>query len=385
MPNSVDRRSFRMHIQVDKKDFFEGIQVVQRAAATSTNLPILTGIYLKAQEGQLEMRATDNDIAIEYSLPVQIREEGEIVLPAKYLVEIIRRFKPGEINLRRVEEGSYTALLESGRTSFQLLGFPPANYPPKVFLTGEKAWQVGQSLLKEMIKQTAFAASHDNLRPILTGVLMFFTGKGLELVATDSHRLAFYRTALSAKTGEGAKMVVPRRTMEELARVIQGDEEELVTIQMTGGQVSFSTRAVTLISRLIEGKFIDYRQVLPPGYKTRVRLDTLEFLAAVERAAILTQDKANSLRIEVEDGRIRLFANTPEVGKVEEEIQAEVVGENTSISFNSRYLIEALRVIEEQEIFFDITGSVSPGIIRPVGAEKDYLHLIMPVTTRAVT
>ena len=112
-----------MHIQVDKKDFFEGIQVVQRAAATSTNLPILTGIYLKAQEGQLEMRATDNDIAIEYSLPVQIREEGEIVLPAKYLVEIIRRFKPGEINLR-VEEGSYTALLESGRTSFNCWAFP---------------------------------------------------------------------------------------------------------------------------------------------------------------------------------------------------------------------------------------------------------------------
>ncbi|HHY36146.1 MAG TPA: DNA polymerase III subunit beta [Firmicutes bacterium] len=372
-----------MHIQVDRKDFLEGIQIVQRAAASSTNLPILTGIYLAAKEGQLELRATDNDIGIEYFLPVQIREEGEIVLPARYLVEIARRFKPGEIKLQ-VAQDTYTALLESGRSSFELLGFSPDNYPERVTLGQGKAWQVEQSLLRDMIRQTAFAASHDNMRPILTGVLMNFTGDKLELVATDSHRLAFYRTVLPRTGGEEASMVVPRRTMEELARIIQGGEEEPVTIQMTGGQVCFSTERVRLISRLIEGKFIDYRQVLPKEYKTRVRLETGEFLAAVERAAILTQDRANSLRIEVGDGLIRLFANTPEVGKVEEEIQAEVTGEDTSISFNSRYLIEALRTVEEAEIFFDITGSVSPGIIRPVGEEKDYLHLIMPVTTRAV-
>lgn len=372
-----------MHIQIDRKDFLEGIQIVQRAAAGSTTLPILTGIYLSAREGQLEMRATDNDIGIEYSLPIQIREEGEVVLPAKYLAEIVRRFKPGEINLQ-VAEDTCTAILESGRSSFQLLGFPPANYPEKPFLEGEGSWQVEQSLLKEMIRQTAFAASQDNMRPILTGVLMFFTGEDLEVVATDSHRLAFYRTALPLETGEEAKMLIPRRTMEELARIIQDGEDDPVTIQMAGGQVSFSTQRVRLISRLIEGKFIDYRQVLPAGYKTRVRLDTTEFLDAVERAAILTQDRANSLRVEVEADLIKLFANTPEVGKVEEEIQAEVNGENTSISFNSRYLIEALRTIEEPEIYFDITGSVSPGIIRPVGEGKDYLHLIMPVTTRAV-
>jgi DNA polymerase-3 subunit beta len=371
-----------MHIQVEKQQLSAGVQIVQRAAATSTNMPNLTGIYMKAQGEQLELRATDLDFGIEYTLPVQIREEGEIVLPAKYLGEMIRRFTPGIIDLS-VQEGSYTAILTSGRASFQLLGFPPVDYPEKVRITGGQTWQVDQVLLQDMIKQTAFAAAHDNLRPILTGVLMSFKEGYLRMVATDSHRLSFYSTPLPDNTGGEVNLVVPRKALEELSRSILGDGEEPLTIQAGGGQVFFLTPSVTMVSRLLEGKFIDYRQVIPPGYKTRVRVNTLEFLAAVERAAILTQDKANSVRIEVVDDGLMLFANTREVGKIEDEVQAVVEGDKISISFNSRYLIEVLRVLDEPEVFFDITGSVSPGIIRPVHDRGDYLHLIMPVTTRA--
>lgn len=371
-----------MYFQVDKQKLSTAIQIVQRAAATSTNMPILSGIYLKAAGDQLEIRATDLDFGIEYTLPVKVREEGEIVLPAKYLTEMIRRFNPGEVALN-VEEGGYTAHIKAGRASFDLLGFPPAEYPVRIPIAGEKAWQVEQSLLREMIEKTAFAASKDSLRPILTGVLMSFKEDSLELVATDSHRLAFYRTPLAEKTEGEEHLVVPAKTLEELLRNILAEEEETVTISTGSGQIFFQVPGVTMTSRLLEGNFIDYRQVLPTNYETRVRVNTGEFLAGVERAAVLTHDKASSIRIEMDEAGLRLFANTPEVGQVEEEIRALVQGEDVIISFNSRYLMEVLRVFSAEELFLDITGSVSPGIIRPVQARDDYLHLIMPVTTRA--
>lgn len=370
-----------MHVCLDKQLFLSAIQTVQRAVASSSSLPVLTGIYLKGQGESLELRATDLEIGIECTLPVQIMGEGEIVLPARYLAEVVRRFSPGEVELKLTGEGN-AVVLSSSRASFQLFGYPPGDFPAKTQIEGGLAWQVEQGLFREMINKTVFAAARDTLRPVLTGVLLSVQGKNIQLVASDSHRLAVYTGSLTEETGGEVKMVVPRKAMEELARIL-GEEGE-VTIQTQGGQVSFQTGGVTLVSRLIEGRFLDYRQVLPAAYKTRIQLDTREFLASLERAAILTQDKANSVRIAVLADRIQLFANTPEVGKVEEEVPAAVDGENTTISFNSHYLIEVLRVIDTPEVLFDITGSASPGVIRPVDGE-DYLHLIMPVTTRAAT
>ena len=371
-----------MFFQVDKQKLSTAIQTVQRAAATTTNTPILAGIYLKAAGDQLEIRATDLNFGIEYILPVKVRREGEIVLPAKYLTEMIRRLNPGEVELNVAEDG-YTAYIKAGRASFDLLGFPPVDYPARTPIAGEKTWQMEQSLLREMIEKTAFAAGKDSLRPILTGVLMSFKEDSLELIATDSHRLSFYRTSLAERIEGEENLVVPAKTMEELLRSILAEGEEEVTISTGGGQISFHIPGVTLTSRLLEGQFIDYRQVLPADYETRVRVNTGEFLAGVERAAVLTHDKASSVRIGIDEAGLKLFANTPEVGQVEEEIGAVVEGEEVSISFNSRYLMEVLRIFDEEEIFFDITGSVNPGIIRPVHGEGDYLHLIMPVTSRA--
>ena len=372
-----------MHFQLDKQKLSAAVQIVQRAAATTTNKPILAGIYLQALGDKLILRATDLEIGIEYILSAEVREEGEIVLPAKYLTEMIRRFAPGQVDLK-VEEGGYTASITAGRASFELLGFPPEDYPAQSPAGREKTWTLPQALLGEMIEMTAFAASKDDMRPILTGVLLSFREDALEMVATDSHRLSLYCTPLEEKKGEEVRLVVPAKTLGELLHSVLKEEEGTVTISVDNGLIFFQVPGITLTSRLLEGKFIDHRQILPSGYQTRVRINTGEFLAGVERAAVLTHDRASSIRMEIDAAGLKLFANTPEVGQVEEELQALVEGEGVNISFNSRYLIEALKAFTKEEIYLDITGAESPGIIRPVLSANDYLHLIMPVTTRAV-
>jgi DNA polymerase-3 subunit beta len=368
-----------MHFRIDKQEFLNTILNVQRAIATSTNIAALKGIYMQARTEKLYLRATDLEFEIECILPVYTIEEGETVLPARYLVEMVRRFSPGEIDVK-IDENDNKVILKSGKVNLLLYAYSALDFPQRKELESANVWRIKENNLKEMINQTAFAAAQDNIRPVFNGVSLHVKQNILVMVATNSHRLAYCRGEIEAE-GE-QKIIVPRKTLEEFARIYKDNNEEIVKIKTEGGQVSFTTEKVKLISRLIEANFFDYQKVLPKTYKTRIRIDTQALLTALERASVLSQDKVNSVHMHVFADRIQLAANTPEIGKVEEEIYTEVEGENNNnIAFNARYVIDVLRVTKSPEIYFDITGSASPCTIKPVDNEN-IIHLIMPVTTR---
>jgi DNA polymerase-3 subunit beta len=368
-----------MHFFIERQAFLNILLTVQRAVAITSSQRELKGIYLEAREGALFLRGTDVEMEIECTLPVRVLEEGEVLLPARYLVEVVRRLVPGEVEFKRNPEG-HKVTLKAGRAALELYAYSSMDFPQRPNLEEAIQWEIQQETLNKMIEQTVFAAAKDNIRPAFNGVSFSIAGNTLEMVATDGHRLAFCRNLMATASPVEERTIIPRRSLEEFSRIYR-DAEEAVRIKKTGGQISFSTDNTKLTSRLIEAKFFDYRQVLPEEYKTRITIDTGELLAAIERAAVLTSEKASSVHLKVTGDRIQLFANTPEIGKIEDELFTSVEGEDNSISFNPRYIIEVLRVIDSPEVFFDITGSVSPCTIRPAD-NKDIIHLIMPVTTR---
>ncbi len=369
-----------MRIQVEQGLMLIATQMVQRFTATTTSVASTQGIYLQTRDSMLFLRATDLDLRLELEIAAQVHRPGELLLPGRHLLEIIRRLGSGPVSLEAAEDGT-SVRLQAGRAEFSLRTLPLEDFPAPEQMEAQGHVELEPQSMRYLILSTVFAASQDNLRPVLTGVLFQVEKKGLELVATDSHRLAIARVDLNTDREEDASLIVPRRTLEELLRLLTVDEESLI-LSWGANNVLFESPRFKLYSRLIEGQYLNYRQFLPQDFQTRLQLVTPDFLASMERAVLMTQDKARSVRLEVKPERLHISSTTPDLGHEEEELDTVVEGETTVISFNAQYLIDVLRVIRTEQTLFEITGPSSPGVLRP-DDDSGYVHLVMPVTTRA--
>ena len=378
-----------MHITVQRDKLSTAVSHVMKAVSTRTTMPILTGIKLKADEEGLTLTASDSDISIEVHIPpyeaeewgVTVHKPGSVVLTARIFGEIVRKLPHDEIELAADERLMVT--IRSGQSEFTISGMNADEFPQLLQLEEEKVFSIPSDLLKTLIRQTAFAVSTSEMRPILTGIMWSLEQGELTFVATDSHRLAT-RKALVECSPELRfhNVVVPGKSCNELVKILD-DSQDLIDIVVGDNQIMVKVKHILFYSRLLEGTYPDTSRIIPQGSKTEMVVNAKDFLQSIERASLLSREgKSNVVRLTTVEGRsIEVSSNAPEIGKVVELFQPlSLSGEELKISFNARYMMEALRSLDNAEIKVSFTGSMSPFVLKPT--DNDWiLHLILPVRT----
>ncbi|GAA0377967.1 DNA polymerase III subunit beta [Bacillus horti] len=377
-----------MQIVIQRDYLAQAVGQVSKAVSSRTTIPILTGIKVAATSEEVIFTGSDADISIQASVPVEVEGKeivkvvklGTIVLPSKYVTEIVKKLPEPLVEIE-VQDNNVT-LIRSGSAEFNLNGLNADEYPKLPQIDDEKLLSLSSDLFKSMIRQTSFAVSTQESRPILTGVLWNLEQSELSFVATDSHRVALRKVHVDATEElEIKNVVIPAKSLNELNRILH-DEDEVIEIVVSDNQILVKADHILFYSRLLEGTYPDTSRIIPQSSKSQVTVETKQLLQAIERASLLAKDMKHVVKLSTIAGdRIQISSNTPEVGKVVEHIHAqEISGEEVQISFNSRYMIEALKAIDHPEIQIGFTGAMSPFIIRPTENDR-ILHLVLPVRT----
>ena len=379
-----------MKITLLRSALNEAVGQVSKAVSPRPPIPILGGIKLEADSSGMSLTASDTDISIRSFIPavlddqvaVNVERAGSVVLQAKFFAEIVRKLPTEEIHLEVHDR--FQATIVSGATEIQLVGFDPEEFPVLPSVREDRVFSLPGSLLKDMIRQTSFAVSTNESTPILTGVHWQLQDGTLRATATDRHRLA----SSVAQTGadpsvQFSDVVISGRTLNELVKIIP-DQDAVVDVVVDDSQVLFQLDNVLFFARVLDGAYPDTSRIIPRTFKTEFTLPAAAFADAIERAYLLSrEEKTNIVRLStLEDGRIELNSSSSEIGRVTETLQTSsgITGEPLRISFNSKYFIDALRVIEADEIFLGFNGPMSPVVLRPRDGE-DNLHLILPYRT----
>ncbi|MDR7518677.1 MAG: DNA polymerase III subunit beta [Armatimonadota bacterium] len=369
-----------MQVTCGQDQLNKAVALVGRAVSTRTTMPILGNILLETRRETIKLAATDLDHGIQTEVPARIVHGGAITLPARLFTEIVTNLPPADVQITVAENGTEVKVLCETIT-YDLMGLPAADFPLMPEPEAAPVASVDSGLLRTMVKQTAFAVSTDETRVFLTGLYLVLDGKEIRLVATDGGRLALRIGGLAKAATQKVGVIVPAKTMHELARALTGVEGG-VEISLAENQILFTMPTARVISRLIPGPFPNYQQVIPQSYKQRVTIGTERFLAAVRRVALTARDSANVIRLQTQDETLILASNTPEYGRSEERIAVGVEGEPVATAFNARYLIDCLSVLETDELVLELTGPLSPGVLRPAG-QGEYTYVLAPVRVAA--
>ena len=376
-----------MKFTIQRDLLISSLQNVMKAISPRTVIPILTGIKVEASHNGITLTGSNSDISIESFIPaeeedkvnVEHIEEGSIVLHAKYFPEIIRKLPEDIVSIE--VDSSLKTVIRSGKAEFNLNGQDAEEYPLLPKIQTDDTFEMPVNVLKNMIKQTVFAVSTMETRPILTGVNMRLANNRLHFVATDSHRLASREVDIQDATVQFENVVVPGKSLHELNKILS-DTDELIQISVTNNQILFRTKNINFLSRLLDGNYPETDRLIPTQSKTKIKMKTKELLHTIDRASLLAKDEKNNVvRLSTEGNMIEISSNSPEIGNVVENISAiSMEGEELKISFSSKYVMDALRAIEYDEITIDFTGAMRPFIIRPV-EDDSILQLILPVRT----
>lgn len=354
----------------------KGVQLASRAISTRTTMPILGYILLETLKQGLRLTATDLELAVQVEIDAEVRQGGQITLPARILAEIVGNLPEAMVELRNAEAGTQVVITCEAST-FEILGLPPGDFPTQPKPEGNEIGGIEADVLRKLISQTIFAVSGDETRPFLTGVYAVLDGLEVRFVATDGGRLALRKTMLASPAKQKTGVIIPAKTMQELTRALSGVDGE-VQLAMADNQLLFSVPGLRVFSRLISGQFPNYQQVIPQEFKQRLRIKTERLLRAVRRMAITARDSANVVRLAAKGQQLTITSNTPEIGKAREEVEVTAEGEAVEAAFNARYLMDCLNSIDAEELFFELTGPLSPGAIRPAH-HADYVYVLAPV------
>ncbi len=357
-----------------KENLLEGINIVQKAVSTKTTLPILEGILIEAGE-KLKMTGNDLEIGIECYVEADVRNSGSIVLNSRMFGDIVRRLPDAEVLME--VKSNYTVVIECENSLFEIKGIAPEGFPALPSIEKENGIKISQKLIKDMIKQTIFAVSVDENRPILTGSLFEYKSGRLSIVSIDGYRLAL-RNATPDNDVADRNLVIPGKTLNEIAKIIQPVEDELI-IYTAGNQILFDMGKCILVSRLLEGEYLNYMGIIPKEHETKVTVNVKELLACFERASlVITNDERRyPVKLDISDDMMVITSNT-EIGNAREEIRLEMEGKKLEISFNPRYFIEALRVIDNEIVNIYFTSSIGPCTIKPLQGDS-FAYLILPI------
>jgi len=361
-----------MKFSATKEKLLEGLQQVQNVVSTRTTLPILSNVLLQAKEGAVHLTTTDLDVGVRGSFEANVDKVGATTLPARRLFTIIRELPSSEIAIE--VDGKNAASIRSGQSFFKILGLPEEEFPPLPKFENAKVVTMRQKDLHDGLRKTAYAISTDETRYVLNGVLFSFKENKLTLVATDGRRLAMLDIELEFPRSHEAEIIVPTKAVTELQRLLKDDGE--VKISVGSGQIAFDLNKTLLVSKLIEGNYPNYKQVIPSEAKERVTLERETFLNSLRRVSLLASDKSNSIKLNFSKNNIEITANTPEVGEARESLPVAYKGRDFSIAFNPEFLMAPLRNLTEDEVFFDLIDEMSPGVLK---IQTPFLYVLMPM------
>ena len=362
-----------MNIICSKQKLQEGISIVTKAITGKTTMPVLEGIYIEATKTGLTLIGSDMDVSIETKVEADVLQEGKIVIDAKIFSEIIRKLPNSDVKIEVVENDRIQIACE--KSLFNVVFMNQADYPALPTINEDITVEVPQNILKNMIKGTSFAIAQDEARPILQGILFEVKDKHLNLVALDGYRLAV-RTEL-LNIDDSIEVVIPGKTFNEVAKILE-DNNDIVQITFTNNHILFNLNNTKIISRLLYGKFVNYASLLPPEYKLLVNVNKQEFQNGLERASLMAKDgNSNLIKLDIQDESVIISSNS-QLGKVREEVAINLQGEGIEIAFNSRYILDVLKTMEDENVILEMSSAVSPCVIR--GSETNNAkYLVLPV------
>jgi DNA polymerase-3 subunit beta len=373
-----------MKLSCLQENLNKGLNIVGRAVATRSTLPITQNILLSAEQSRLKLAATNLEMATTCWIGAKVKQKGEITVPARLLTDFVNSLPNDLIEINLPTSGRILEL-KSGHFQAHIHGIDAADFPPIPQINDGITATIEAAALREGITQVAFAAATEESRPVLTGIDTEFDGDQLNLVAADGFRLAVHKTTLSSPVKEKTTVIIPARTLSELSRLLGEQEEPVeITVNEKKSQVLFRLKDAEIVSQLIQGSFPNYSQVIPQSYTTRAVVDISEFLRVTKMSSIFARDASGIVRLvitpgtELTPGKVTVSAQAEEVGDNVGEVDALTDGEEAKIAFNVKYLSDVLSVLSQAQVALELTTPSSPGTIRPIGVDN-YVHVVMPM------
>jgi DNA polymerase-3 subunit beta len=362
-----------MKFKCEKSSLQEAISIAQKAVTGKSNISVLEGIYISAANGQITLIGSDTDLCIETKLIGEVIEEGKVVVDSKIFGEIIRKLPNAQIEITTSESNSIEITCQ--KSDFTLIYMNADDYPSMPRVDENQIFSVSQAILKNMIKGTAFAIAQDETRPILTGVLFEVKNRQLNLVALDGYRLALKSEVV--ETDSAISAVIPGKTLSEVSKILEEIETE-VKLTFATNHILFDLGETKIISRLLEGEFIKYESIIPKEHNLKITTKKSEILNCIERASLMAKEgNTNLIKFNIAEDNIVITSNS-QLGKVREELNIILQGEALQIAFNSKYLIDVLKIMEEDEIVMELTSSVNPCILKNKNIDN-CTYLVLPV------
>jgi DNA polymerase-3 subunit beta len=366
-----------MNLTISKDQIINGLQAVQNVVSTRTTLPILSNVLLRAEGDRLELTATDLDVTITCAVEAKVKKGGASTVPVKKLFGIVRELANADIDLQ-VDEKNVCSI-QSGASFYKINGLSADEFPPPPKFGEDKKVTLPQETVRGMMKKTSFAISSDESRYVLNGIFISLKDHKMTMVATDGRRLALADEEVDVSEKSQGEFIVPAKAVNELNRLLQDKGE--IEVRYADNQAAFSLKdekagTVLIVTKLIEGNYPNYRQVIPAETKERVALVREEFLHALRRAEIMTSEKSNSVKLSFGKNRLEITANSPEVGEAKETLAINYKGPEMAIAFNPKYMIDPLNALANDEVFLELIDELSPGVLKINGP---FLYVVMPM------
>jgi len=368
-------------LSVMQENLSRGLQVVSRAVSSRSTLPVLNNVLLRTEDGGLKLTATNLEIGITYWVPGKIEMAGAMTVPARLLTDIVNGL-PANERVDLEQQAQEMLHITAGRFETHVKGIDAEEFPAIPSAGERPTTRIPQNVLRHALEEVTFAAATDEARPILTGVLARFEGNQLTLAAADNYRIAV-KTIPVLDAVEDTSVVVPARSLHELSRVLADTDDPIdLVLSPSRNQILFHLEGIDLVSRLIDGQFPNYQQVIPKSYTTRATVDRDQLLKGVRLASLIASSSANIVKLHVgKDAETGVTVSAAaDVGDNKSDVEAQVEGDGTTIAFNARYLIDVLANVATEQFSIELNGPLSPGVFRPV-EDGQYVHVVMPVKT----
>lgn len=366
-----------MRFTISREKLQEGLTAVTASIPSKTTLPVLANILLETTEKGIRLSGTDLDIAVSTEVAADVEAPGAITIPAKKLSEIARELPPAPVKISSVGEQRIT--LDCGRSRFRLLGLPKDEFPSFPAVRFEESWRVRSGELQKLIAHTAFAASTEESRPILNGVLWELRGEGMKMVATNGHRLAKMEVPVKSSGAPAGDLIVPPKALEQIRRLFPADEE--LEIARGDNHLGFRSPFTAVFTRLIEGPYPNYEQVIPRDNDRVAIADKVALVSALKRMSVIASDQTHRIRMSFNAGMLKFSVQTPDLGEAQDELAIRFTGDPLDIGFNASYLLEILRYLPTDEVKMTFKAPERAATVEPEGWDDParYLCLIMPL------
>ncbi|SHK38957.1 DNA polymerase-3 subunit beta [Selenomonas ruminantium] len=368
-----------MKITCSKSELANALSTVAKAIPSKPQTPILSGVFLRADNDILEVHATNNEIGMVCRIPVEIEEPGQIAVSGRYFLDVIRKL-PGDSLTLTYNRNEKIINITSNQANFTLLSMNASEFPTVKPIESNVQFTIKDNILRSLIKKTVFACSKDESRPVFTGCYLEVADNKVTMAATNMHRLAVKYEQFPESLGN-IKIIIPANILQELLHNMNSDIPVDVQVCCNFNQISFAFENLYMTSRLIEGAYPDYNNVIPPNHETLVTLDSAEFNAAVDRVSLISRaGDYNVIKMEFAHGQLHITSNNPEIGNAEETIPASIEGPDITIAFNAQYITDVMKIIESRNCELRLIQPLSPITVRE---EKDdaFIYVVTPVRT----